>query len=873
VRQVPAAVRAPIERDGVLAAFAPLIEDALNGRGRLVFVGGEAGVGKTTVTAALAATVGGRLLVRRGGCDDLATATPLGPLADAVPELADLLDGATPGSRPGLFRRLRAALVEAPTLLVVEDVHWADEATLDLLRFLGRRLVDAPLLVVATFRADEAVGDHPLALLRGDLATADGVERIDVPPLSKAGVAELVARAESPLDPATLHRSTGGNPFFVTELLALGDDSLPGTVRDAVLARAARVSVAARDVLGAAAVLGSRAELAALVEVSGQPAEVVDECVRRGMLVADGEGWSFRHELARRTIEESLAPAERQRRHAAALAAARRDGLRDDGRLAHHAAGCGDRAAVLDHAPRAAERAAALGAHREAAALYRLTLRFAVDSDAEQAQLYEKLAYECYLTDQPGEAHTARVAALARWERLGDVARVGANRRWLSRLAWFLGHNAEAERQATRAVATLEPLGPSAELAMAYSNMAQLRMLGGDVDGAVDWGNRAITLARYVGATEVEMHALNNVGSALWGDAEMPEGRTQLTQSLDLALAADAHEHAARAFTNLGSGGVEIRRYAEADVHLRAGIAYCEERDLDSWWLYMTAWLARSSLEQGRIAEAERCAREVLRRPHLSAIARIPAEVVAIHLGQRRGEELTDRLTVVAELAAATGELQRIAPVAIARAEAAWIAGDPAGIAAALDEVWPLAVQRRRRWTLGELAWWSALGDGPRSSPMPLPEPFARMLAGDWVAAAEAWRDLNAPLWEGIALACATDLELARRGLELLATVDAPAVRDALIRDRHRRGLAVPRGPRAAARSNAFSLTARELDVLTLVAEGLTNAEVAQQLFLSEKTVGHHVSAALRKLGEPTRARAVAAARRAGLVGAAPAPT
>jgi DNA-binding CsgD family transcriptional regulator len=870
---MPATVVAPVERDDVLAAFAPLVDDARNGRGRLIFLGGEAGVGKTTVVAALTASVAGVLRVRRGGCDDVAPAAPLGPLADAVPELADLLDQAAPGTRPRLFRRLRTALVETPTLLVVEDVHWADEATLDLLRFLGRRLVDAPLLLVATFRLDEAVGDHPLALLRGDLATADGVGRIDVPPLTPAGVAELVSRTASPLDPAALHRSTGGNPFYVTELLAVGDDRLPGTVRDAVLARAARLSAEARQVLGAAAVLGPRADLASLVDVSGQPAEAVDECVRRGMLVADGDGWSFRHELARRTMEEALAPAERQQRHAAVLAALRRAGITDDGRIAHHAAGCGDRSAVLEHAPRAAARAAALGAHRQAAELYRLTLRFAVDSEAEQARLYEALAYEAYLTDQLAEAYTARSAALARWERLGEAARVGVSHRWLSRLAWFLGRNAEAERQADLAISTLEPLGPSAELAMAYSNVAQLRMLAGDIDATLDWGNRAITLARYVGATEAEMHALNNVGSALWADAEVPEGRTQLAQSLDLALAADAHEHAARAYTNLGANGVEIRHYAEADAQLRAGIAYCEERDLDSWWLYMTAWLARSALEQGRVEEAEYSAREVLRRPHVSAIARIPAEVVAIHLGQRRGEDMTDRLDAVGRLAADTGELQRIAPVALARAEAAWLAGRPGDIAAAVDEVWPLALRRGRRWTLGELAWWSTLGDAPRPAPGPVPEPFARMLAGDWAAAAEAWHERGAPLWEAVALAHADDLDLARRGLDLAGEVGAPAVRDALIRDRHVGGLAVPRGPRAATRSNPFNLTARELDVLALVAEGLTNAEVAQRLFLSEKTVGHHVSAALRKLGEPTRGRAVAAARRAGLVGSAPAPT
>ena len=853
--------RVPVGREDLLATLAGHAAAAAGGTGRLVFLGGEAGVGKTTVAAALMAQADAELRVRRGHCDSVTTPAPLGPLADAVPELADLLED-TELDPVRLFRRLRAELIGAPTLLVLEDVHWADEATLDLLRFLARRLVDVPLLIVATYRDDEAGGDHPLVRLRGDLATVPSVEQVAVEPLPVEAVAEVLAGAGADLDPVTVHRSTGGNPFFVTELLAVGGDRLPATVRDAVLARAARLSSDARRVLDAAAVLGPRTRLPLLLTVSGQAGRAVDECVARGMLVADGTGLSFRHELARRAIEEAIAPAARSDLHAAALAAGA-GGELDDRRLAHHAVACGDRAAGRAYAIRAATRAARLGAHREAVQLYRVAIDAAAESDdAATASLRGMLAYECYLTDRTAEAHAEHLAALAVWQRLDDRAAMGRTRRWLSRLSWFLGRNDEAEEHGAEAVRVLEPLGPSADLAMAYSNLAQLRMLANDLAGTLEWGERAIALARSIGAREAEMHALNNVGTVLWADAERPEGRTQLVRSLELAVAADAHEHAARAYTNLAATAVLNRQYAEADVQLRAGIAYCDERDLDSWRTYLSAWRARSAAEQGRILEAQESAELVLRQPQASPVARIPAQVVVAELAARRGEDAAARLDEVARLAVASGELQRLAPVAAARAEVAWLTGRPtAAIEAAVDEAWPAALVHPRRWVLGELAWWLALAGRPRDPGVPIAEPFELMVDGRFADAADAWARLGSPLWRARALGLVPDLAAARDAFELADRIEAPALRAALIRERFARGLPVPRPQRASTQANAYGLTARELDVLALVAEGLTNAEVAQRLYLSEKTVGHHVSAVLRKTGESTRARAAAAFR------------
>ena len=860
-----AAQRQLVERGDFLALLEGLLDEAVGGTGRLVFLGGEAGVGKSAVAAALASTAAGPV-VRRGCCDNITTAEPLGPLVDALPELARVLDAEAGVSRFRLFQHVREVLAGSLLLLVLEDVHWADEATLDVLRFVGRRLSGAQLMILATFRSEEVGGDHPLSLVLGDLASLPGVVRMHLPALTAAGVQLLVDRAGSALDADDVYRRTGGNPFYVTEVLAAGDEHVPATVRDAVQARVSRLSPAGREVAAAAAVLGPRAEAGLLAGVAGQPLAAVDECLHHGVLVADGEAVSFRHELARLVVEQSLPHAVRADAHDQALAQLAARGSGDHRRLAYHAAGCGDRAAVLHHAPLAAARAARLGAHREAADQFQLVLRHHDLPDRRRAVLLEQLSYECYLTDQLERARICRLAALEIHQQLNDVLDIGTSQRWLSRVSWMLGRNADSERYAAAAIATLETLAQVRELAMAYSNMAQLRMLAFDTAEAVRWGTKAIELAHELGDRETEMHALNNVGTALAWAGDDSEGHARLTQSLSLALRSDAHEHAARAYTNLGSVSVESRTFSDADQYLRVGIAYCADRDLDHWRLIMTASLAHSQAEQGHYAAAEQSLAEVMRYPDTSPPTRVAALVVAGALAARRGGDSAPPLDEALQTALRTGDTQNLVPVAAARAEAAWIAGHHSAIVTEVGRAWAGAVAHEQQWALGELSWWLRAAGEHRRVPVPPARPFALMLAGEHRAAASQWQALGCPLWSAYALARSPEMRDAQECLDILGRLGAAAVRRAVLRDRHASGLPVPRGPRPASRAHPCGLTAREVEVLGLLADGLSYAEVAERLILSEKTVGHHVSAVLRKLGEPTRSRAVAAAVRRGIL-------
>jgi len=454
-------------------------------------------------------------------------------------------------------------------------------------------------------------------------------------------------------------------------------------------------------------------------------------------------------------------------------------GSHDHRWLAYHAAGCGDSAAVLRHAPLAAARAARLGAHREAAEQFRLALRHHEPPDRQRAALLERLSYECYLTDRLVRARDSLLEALAIYEREGDARSVGTSQRWLSRLSWVLGQNADSERYAAAAVSTLEPLEPGPELAMAYSNMGQLRMLSDDNAAALDWGTKAIVLAREVGDTETEIHALNNVGTTLATAGDLIEGQARLTQSLDLALARDAHEHAARAFTNLGSINIINWSLADADRHLHAGITYCADRDLDTWRLYMTAWLARSLAEQGQYDAAQRHVADVTRRPHVSPITQVSVLPVAGVLAARRGRDGTRELDEALTIAVRTGEALRLIPVTAACAEAFWIAGRTRELVAAVDRAWPVAVEHPHPWGLGELSWWLRLAGDGRPAIAPLARPFALMLADEHRAAAAAWEALGCPLWSAYALAFSPEIRDVQQCLEILGQLGAPAVRHA----------------------------------------------------------------------------------------------
>jgi len=857
-----------LERDAFLTSLATYAQEAERGNGRLVLVAGEAGVGKSTVVRRFAESLEDNVAVAWGACDGLATPRPLGPLFDMAPRLGDAIQHAlsSGAARNDVFRTvldvLRARTV--PVLLVFEDVHWADEATLDLLRVLGRRMERLSGVLVATYRNDELGPSHPLRVVLGDVATAGGLRRMTLPPLTQSAVAQLTGK--SGIDPAKLHALTGGNPFFVTEVVASGLADVPETVRDAVLARVTKLSDDARAVIAAAALIGLRVETDLLQEVT-EGADAVEECLGSGVLGADANGLFFRHELARRAIAESVAPTTVRRLHRSILSALESRPRASHARLAHHAEAAGDGEAVPRYAVDAAEHAARLGAHREAAQQYARAIRFGGNMPAPQrASLFERRSYECYLTDQLSDALEARKAALDAWRAIGEALKEGENLRWVSRLSWFHGRSREAERTAEEAVRILEQHPPGPELAMAYSNRAHLSMLHEDKDAAVFWGTKAIELAESLGETETVAHALNNIGAAQYLRGE-PEGRAALERSLAVSKGKGYEEHAGRAYANLASTAAATRDYTTAFRYFSEGIEYCTDRDLDSWRLYLSSWKARALLETGRWDEADDEARALLEAAAApSPITRIQALIVAGTIRARQGRADPALLDEALDIALSTGELQRIAPARAARAEVAWLEGDERTLLEEARAGYELAVGHHDRWALGILSLWMHAAGALQESPPSLPKPVAAQLAGDLAGAAKLWRAVGCPYEAALASAATAEEAAMRAAFVWLDEVGAVGTTAALRRDLRRRGITgVPRGPRPATRSSARGLTPRETEVLALVARGLRNAEIADELFLSPKTVEHHVTVVLAKLGARSRAEAAARARDLGI--------
>jgi DNA-binding CsgD family transcriptional regulator/tetratricopeptide (TPR) repeat protein len=872
-----------IERDRHLTALEGWFRDAVSGAGRMVFVGGEAGIGKSALLDRFSQLAHGQARALRGACDMLSTPRPLGPLLDIAMSVGGEFDRlANSGiERDQLFREIAGELSNGalPVIAIVEDAHWADEATIDLLRFLGRRLESWQVLILVSYRDDEIGPDHPLRILLGDLATAKTIKRLNLSPLSVDGIRSLIAASHlgTQVEPRLLHRLTGGNPFFASEVLAdssSANGTIPPTVRDAVLARASRLSSSARAVLDSAAVAGSVATSDLLTSISGQPLCGIEECLAAGMLIAGDDGsFAFRHELSRASIYDAISRPQRQFLHERVLRSLLEStgSANDFAVIAHHAEAANDRDAVLQYAPEAAKVAIALRTHREAAAQYSRALRFSQQMLPEpHARLLEAAAYELYLIGSLEPAIELQLKAVRIWNEIGNRLRAGDASRMASRFYWYAGRNAEAIEAAERALALLEPLPPGSELAMAQSNRSQLHMLASETEAAIDWGMRAISLATDLGDTEILAHALNNVGAARLHEEDWT-GWAELEKSLELALELDHEEHASRAYTNLAWNAAHARDLKRARIYLEQGIEYTTDRDLDTSGRYMLSCRSLVRWLSGDWIGAETDAATVLARSNTTSISRINALVVQGAIRARRGETGADELLVEAlELAELTGEVQRLRPVRMAMAEAAWLRGDLGGVAEAANAVLDLTLSNGSRWGKGEVfAWLKRAGtlaaDDPRVELAALADPHRLTIQGDWAAAAALWEVLDCPFETAMALLDGDEAAI-RNALGIFQRLGAKAAENVALRrlrDTGARG--IPRGPRPATRANPANLTSREMDVLPFLLGPARNAEIADCLFLSAKTLEHHISRIYSKLGIGSRGEVAPALVRLGI--------
>ena len=855
-----------LEREVHLARLTERLSEARRGSGRLVMVTGEAGIGKTALVDAFLASLPRGTEVLRGGCDPVVPARPFAPIRDIATDKDDRLREALGlADRDQVFDRFLALLRRTGTggIVVLEDLHWADSATLDLLKVVGRRLSDLPTLVIGTYRPHEVDGDHPLRLALGDMPPGL-VDDLQVPALSVAAV-ESLARGRGD-DAIQLHRATGGNAFFVTEVLENRRGEVPSSVKDAVVARVARLADDAQRALRATAVLGSRVEppLVSAVVGDASAAGSLRECLARGLLEERDGLLAFRHELARQAVLDGLPVDERIRLHHRALAALRSGIVPADAvRLMQHAIEAGQSEAIGELAPQAAALAGGLGAHGEAADYLAVALALpGLGDERRRANLLEQYAYECSMSDRVAAARSAQDAALDIWRKLGDGRREGNGLRALAMYMWQGGEGDRAREVAQSAVATLEPLEPHGrELAEAWAKVAQLLTNSGQDDAAARrWATRAIELAVQLGEEQIVVHALTTLGMAhiySEGDAMFAIGWAHLEEAHRRAKAAGLSEDRIRILINFVETARDLQRYDDAERYAAEATALLREREFELYRHLLNVRIAQIALTRGRWDEAERGALALLGGSSKSNQVRVRALETLGRVRARRGEPGAWAMLDEAQAIVGRGELQDICPLHAARAEVAWLEGDLDRAGAEAVAGMELAAAIGPPSWYGELSFLAWRAGRLERLPSGTDVPHVLHATGHLREAAKAWQALGCPYDEALALAESDDEHDLRDALTILhglgANVMAKRVAERLVSLGARN---VPRGPRPSTRANPAGLSAREWEILGLIRHGARNADIAERLVLSPKTVDHHVSAILRKLGVRDRAAA-----------------
>ena len=838
-----------LERDTAVTAIEAALGEADTGAGRVVLVAGEAGVGKTALVARVARESDRRFLW--GLCDPLLTPRALGPIHDIAREAGSRLAGS---KREDVFAAL---LDELPnTVMVVEDLHWADDASLDAIAVVGRRIGRTTGTLVLTYRSDELDLRPEVAAVLGALP-ADAVRRVELAPLSASAVDRLARDAGR--SAAGLHATTGGNPFFVNEVLASAAPGVPASVREVVAQRLSRLSDRARAVVELASVVPTRTERWLVRETLGPDPEALEECAAAGLLTVGEASVAFRHELAREAVADALNATRRRELEALVLAAlGTREGI-DAARLAHHARGAQMPEAILRHAHEAALTAAAVGAHRESLAHAEAALGAAIELGRDRAALLDQVSTEAYMCGDFERALAARRDALALHEGAGRIEEAGESLSWLSRIEWWAGNGAAAERAGLRAIEVLEPLGRSARLGLAYTSLSHLHCLSWRHDTAVELGREAMALAAEIGDEETLTHALLVVGSSSLWTEDADTARRMLEEAYELASDGGFHDHAMHALTNLTCVALEPGDPDELASVERA-LAFAREHQLGGYETYVIGLRARVNFHRGDWASAETDARRALENSDATSISPCPALLALGQIQARRGDpEARTTLDDAWRRARAAEELQRLAPTTVARLEHMWLTGEPIALDEAL-RVYELTLERAEGWTIGRLAFrlWrvGALDEIPHAAA----DPFQLAAGGEWERAAAIWDARGRPYDAAEARSLADRDEPLLAALAAFDRLGATATAAHVRRRLRERGARVPRGPRAATRELPHGLTPRQLEVLELIATGATNAEIAERLVVSPKTVDHHVSAVLAKLGVASRREAAAAA-------------
>jgi DNA-binding CsgD family transcriptional regulator len=931
-----------IGRTAELARLDAALAQAQSGSSVLLFVAGDAGIGKSRLVETFSERARQRdALVLAGGCLDLAEgAAPYAPFVAALRPLADELTGdelahvlgeaprelgallpelcgRPPGRRNGaergrlyelalgLFQRMAAL---RPAVLLLEDLHWIDPASADLLAMLGGNLRQAGLVVLGTYRSDEVPRDHPLHGTLLELERSGRAERIELTGLSRDGVTAqvtgILGTAPATRQISSLFDRSEGNPFFVEELVAAGPTSseLTASLRDVLLTRVERLGPATRQVLRAVATIGRVSDEDLIAAVTGLPAGELDtalhEAVAHRLLVVTGEGYDVRHALLREALHADLLPGQRSRLHSAVAAALENQGARAE--LARHWYAAGDRSRALGGFMAAASAAQGTYAWAVALAHYERVLRLWPDvPDAEawcgvdQAEVLRRAAEAAMAEGETDRAAQLAQAAMAGADPATEPLRAAGLRTLLGRIRWVAGDVAAACASYDDAVALLPADASTRERAQVRALQGHAFMLQCRFRDALACCREAVEVAGAIAARDIEGHARNTMGVSLSMLGEVGAGLDELAGALRIAKERDDTWELGRTYVNYSDALLWAGHWARAAEVGMEGVQVCRRLGYGRTTCMCAAGNTLEALIRlGRWADADRLVDDVMdieappgqrwgvtlamaelelrrgrpdgARRHLAALADTAARADSLELvssfhvcGARLaiadGDYQKAQEHVRAGLDLIRGsEFTRIGPELCAvglRAEAE-LHGDPGVLLKECRELLCALPETPEPEAYGRQA-------EAEATRLTIPDP------GAWLSAAVTWEGLGEPYRaaycrfrqaeailavRGSREDAGNTLRTARETAELLGAASVREDAENLSR-RARLDLVTPG-------ETVPGLTAREGEILALLSNGRTNRQIAETLFISERTVGVHVSRILRKLGVPNRGAA-----------------
>ena len=847
-----------LEREQFISVLSELFQNAKNDHGSMVSISGEAGIGKSSLVECFIEKYENDAKVLWGTCDDLFTPRPLAPLFDIAQQLnSKIITQLDSGiSRPSIFSNFLKEIQNCePNIIIIEDVHWADESTLDLLKFLGRRINKLKTLLIITYRDDELKSDHPLKLALSSLP-ANYLKRIKLSPLSKESVNLLASNYGREI--SSLFENTGGNPLLVTEVLSNEIPGVSATINELVTSKLNRISNETRTAVELISVIPGKAEKW-IVQQLVDDFSVIDTIIDVGILRSEPETILFRHELTRMAIEESISESKRIDLNSRVLNVLITQKNIDHflSRIIHHASRASDVNTIIKYSIPAANQASKLGAHRQAVKIYNIAIQYTNQLSLEQQlTLLEGISYECFLTGQVSEAIIASEKVIAILKDHPDPEREGEIYRRLSRMLWYNCQDNEAEIALDTAISIFEKLIPSNQLAMSYSNKSQMYSIREDYQNTLIWGNKALTLARKLNNIEIEAHSLNNIGCVKFSAGE-ETGEIDLLKSLEISKENDLYEHATRAYVNLGSIHLQQRNLYSADKYFSNGLEYGNEKDIYVFSLCMAGHHAKAKLHLGLWDESIDLANYVLKQKDVPPGNKVmPLNVLAVIRSRRNDPGSLKLINECMNMALEMGEIEKIVSITAAKAEYFWLQNRLIDIEKELESIYSKVLKTKNQWAIGEVAYWYWKSGGLFDIPPELPEPYLFHIIGKWQEASDSWEELHCPYEKAMALS-EGDEESMKKSLEIFESLGASSAVQLIKQKMRDSGIrSIPKGPRKSTKENFAGLTSRQLEVLKLVANGMSNSEIAENLFISAKTVDHHVSAIFSKLNIHSRVEA-----------------